>query len=86
MGNRSSTRAGKDPYMVFTNWSHHFLAFWNDQKIQDPKHKDFRPSSDDLDIPPGCWKYNTEAYEESLREMVKNERNLTVLEGNIKKH
>lgn len=68
MGNRSSARAGKHPYLSISRWISGELCFW--------RHK--RPGA--------LESYNVEMYEESIREMLKNERNLTVLEGNIKKH
>lgn len=86
MGSKSSTRAGNDPFTILTKWTEGDLKFWNDQKVMDQGHKDYRGPSEDLPMSPKLWKYKVSAYEETVREMVKNERNITVLEGNIKKH
>lgn len=66
MGNKSSSRAGRHPYLNPVNWLGP-LAFWRRKR------------------PGALESYAVDMYEESIREMVKNERNLTVLESNIKK-
>ena len=59
------------------------VPFWRLPKIQDITHPDYRPASDDLNLHPSLWKFNILAYENSLADIVKAERNLAKLEKGI---
>lgn len=59
------------------------VPFWRVPKIQDLTHPDYRPSSPDLPLLSGEWKFNIAAYESDLADMNKSQRNLSKLEPGI---
>lgn len=70
----SSVEGAKHAYSRLSKWIEGPLKFWNKPKVQDPSHEDYRPSSEDLPIPSGCWTYNVPEYEKRLSEEVKHHR------------